>query len=40
MGAIDNGYPIKVVGDPVFLEPLSVAIDKGDPELAPSSPRS
>jgi polar amino acid transport system substrate-binding protein len=33
MGAIDNGYPIKVVGDPVFLEPLSVAIDKGDPEF-------
>jgi polar amino acid transport system substrate-binding protein len=31
--AIDNGYPIKVVGDPVFLEPLSVAIDKGDPEF-------
>jgi len=33
MEAVDKGYPIKVVGDPVFLEPLSVAIDKGDPEL-------
>jgi len=32
-GAIDAGYPIKVVGEPLFLEPLSVAIDKGDPEL-------
>ncbi|MEZ5667313.1 MAG: transporter substrate-binding domain-containing protein [Alphaproteobacteria bacterium] len=32
LGAIDAGYPIKVVGDPLFLEPLSVAIDKGDPE--------
>lgn len=32
-GAIDNGYPIKIVGDPVFLEPLSVAIDQGDPEF-------
>ena len=27
------GYPIKVVGDPLFLEPLSVATDKGDPEF-------
>jgi len=33
MEAVDNGYPLKVVGDPVFLEPLSVAIDKGDPEF-------
>ena len=33
MEAVDKGYPIKVVGDPVFLEPLSVAIDKGDPEF-------
>jgi len=31
--AIKNGYPLRVVGDPVFYEPLSVAIDKGDPEL-------
>ncbi len=32
--AIKNGYPMKVVGDPVFYEPLAVAIDKGDPEFA------
>src|SRR5690606_4541777 len=27
------GYPIRVVGEPLFLEPLSVATDKGDPEF-------
>ncbi len=27
------GYPIKVVGEPLFLEPLSVATDKGDDEF-------
>ena len=32
-GAVANGYPLKVVGDPLFLEPLSIAIDKGDPEF-------
>jgi polar amino acid transport system substrate-binding protein len=32
LAAIEEGYPIKVVGDPLFLEPLSIAIDKGDPE--------
>ena len=32
--AIESGYPLRVVGDPVFFEPLSVAIDKGDPEFA------
>ena len=31
--AIKNGYPMKVVGDPVFFEPLAVAVDKGDPEF-------
>jgi polar amino acid transport system substrate-binding protein len=31
--AIKNGYPMKVVGDPAFYEPLSVATDKGDPEF-------
>jgi len=31
--AIENGYPIRVVGTPAFYEPLSVAIDLGDPEL-------
>lgn len=28
-----GGYPMKVVGDPAFYEPLSVATDKGDPEF-------
>lgn len=32
-GAIDAGYPLKVLGDPVFYEPLAVATDKGDPEF-------
>lgn len=31
--AIANDYPIRVVGDPLFYEPLAVAIDKGDPEF-------
>lgn len=31
-GAIAQGFPLKIVGDPLFLEPLSVATDKGDPE--------
>lgn len=29
--AIDKGRPIKIVGDPVFYEPLAVAFDKGAP---------
>jgi polar amino acid transport system substrate-binding protein len=33
LAAQEAGYPIKVVGDPLFLEPLSVATDKGDPEF-------
>lgn len=33
LGAKEAGYPIKVVGDPVFYEPLSVATDKGEPEF-------
>lgn len=33
MGAIKNGYPIKVLpGDYAFREPLVVVADKGDPE--------
>ncbi len=32
--AIKNGYPLRVIGEPVFYEPLSVAVDKGDPEFA------
>lgn len=31
--AIKNGYPLRVVGEPLFLEPLAVATDKGDPEF-------
>ena len=30
-GAIDKGQPIKIVGDPVFYEPLAVAFDKSAP---------
>jgi len=29
-----NGYPIKLLGEPVFYEPLSVAIENGDDDLA------
>ncbi len=31
--AIRNGLPIKLLGEPVFYEPLAIATDKGDPEL-------
>jgi len=31
--AIKNGYPIKVIGEPIFYEPLAVTIDLGDAEL-------
>ena len=31
--AIDSGFPMKAVGEPVFYEPLAVAMDKGDGEL-------
>ena len=31
--AINNGYPIRVLGTPPFYEPLAVAIDKGDAEF-------
>lgn len=34
LDAIERGYPLKVVGEPLFKEPLSVATDKGDPEFA------
>ncbi len=34
-GAIEAGYPIRFLGDPVFYEPLAIATDKqfDDPEL-------
>ncbi|MFT5657936.1 MAG: polar amino acid transport system substrate-binding protein [Gammaproteobacteria bacterium] len=31
--AIESGYPLKVVGKPIFYEPLAVTIDLGDSEL-------
>ena len=31
--AIKNGYPMKIVGEPAFYEPLAVATDKGDAEF-------
>jgi polar amino acid transport system substrate-binding protein len=31
--AIEAGYPVRIIGTPAFYEPLSVAIDLGDPEL-------
>jgi polar amino acid transport system substrate-binding protein len=30
--AIDDGLPVTMVGDPVFYEPLAVALDKGAPD--------
>jgi polar amino acid transport system substrate-binding protein len=30
--AIDDGLPVKTVGEPVFYEPLAVALDKGAPD--------
>ncbi|WP_114285312.1 transporter substrate-binding domain-containing protein [Candidatus Halocynthiibacter alkanivorans] len=33
MDAINSGYPFRVVGDPVFYEPLAIATEKGDAEL-------
>ncbi len=32
--AIKSGYPVKVIGDAAFYEPLAVAVDKGDPEFS------
>ncbi|MBZ9777120.1 transporter substrate-binding domain-containing protein [Mesorhizobium sp. CO1-1-8] len=34
--AIKAGYPIKQVGDPVFYEPLAIAIEHGDSEFSAS----
>jgi polar amino acid transport system substrate-binding protein len=31
---IKNGKPVKIVGPPLFYEPISIAVDKGDPEFA------
>jgi polar amino acid transport system substrate-binding protein len=35
-GAIDKGKPIKIVGDPIFYEPLAVAVDKSS-DLDPTT---
>lgn len=32
--AIKGGYPLRIVGEPVFYEPLAVSVDKGDDEFA------
>ncbi len=34
LAAIDAGYPMKVVGEPAFYEPLAVAVDKVDPAFS------
>ena len=31
--AIKHGYPLRVLGEPAYYEPLAVAIGKGDPEF-------
>jgi len=31
---IKDGKPVKTLGEPLFYEPVAVAIDKGDPEFA------
>lgn len=31
--AINSGYPMRIVGDPVFYEPLAVATDRGDEDF-------
>jgi polar amino acid transport system substrate-binding protein len=32
--AIKGGYPMKLLGEPVFYEPLAVAVDKGDAQFS------
>lgn len=34
-GAIDEDYPVKLVGDPVFFEPLAVAFDRSADNVEP-----
>ncbi len=33
LAAIESNYPLRVLGDPVFYEPLALAIDLGDAEF-------
>jgi polar amino acid transport system substrate-binding protein len=30
---IKNSKPVRIVGEPLFYEPISIAVDKGDPEF-------
>jgi len=32
--AVKNDYPLRIIGDPVFFEPLAVVVAKGDPEFS------
>ena len=32
--AVKGGYPLRVVGEPAYYEPLAVAVDKVDPEFS------
>ncbi len=33
LSGIESNYPLRVLGDPVFYEPLALAIDKGDADF-------
>ena len=33
LAAMESGYPVRVLGEPVFYEPLAVAIERGDAEF-------
>jgi len=33
LAGIESNYPLRVLGDPVFYEPLALAIDRGDAEF-------
>ena len=33
LAAMESGYPVRVLGEPVFYEPLAVAIDRGDADF-------
>ena len=33
LAAMESGYPVRILGEPVFYEPLAVAIDRGDAEF-------
>jgi len=32
--AVKNNYPLRIIGKPVFFEPLAVVVAKGDPEFS------